>query len=250
MVAMEQRVPDKYFRAAAESDDVRAAEDVQPLPDTAAVKTVAPDQVRDGLAPRAVATIAVVAMGIAFVLGRFWLFAPGPRQAPSPTPAPTAAATAGQDAFAPYDGAVVAVPAVAAEGECLQGGSRSAAQALVDSDEQTIWRCRGRGLKESATVIFPAPRTLVGLRVVNGNTVWTDRYLAERRILGIRWTFADGSFFDQGLAANDRNPQEVRFPEVTTDWVTFLVLEATVPGDGGTSADAVSISSLEFLGPA
>ena len=251
---MEQRVPDEYFRPAAESDDVRRDAAVPSLPGTAAVKAVAPGEVRDGLAPRAVATIAIVAVGLGFALGRFWLFAPGalpqsPGLAPA-SPSASATATPSPDALAPYDGPVAAVRAVAAEGRCVEGGIDADAQALIDGDDETIWRCRGRGVDEAATFTFPGPRPLVGLRLVNGNTVWTDRYLAERRIVGIRWTFADGSYFDQGLVANDRNPQEVRFPEVTTDQVTFQILEATVPGSGAASADAVSNSSLEFLGPA
>lgn len=250
MAAMDQRVPDEYFRPATESDDVR--DSAAPRPGTAAVKSVAPDRVRDGIAPRAVAVIALVALGTAFVFGRLWFsgMASSQNAAPPPSVSATPSQSHDPDAFAPYDGSVVTVQALAADGECLEGGGTSAAQALIDSDESTIWRCRGDGVGETVTVTFPSRRTLVGLRVINGNTVWTDRYLSERRITGIRWTFSDGSFFEQGLAANDRSPQEVRFPETVTDSITFTILAATIPGDSVLSADAVSISALEFLGPA
>lgn len=131
----------------------------------------------------------------------------------------------------------------------MESGQRDAPAALLDSDPSTIWRCRGDGSGELITFSFAAPVRLVGIRLINGNTVWTNRYLAERRITALRWTFSDGSYFDQGLAANDRAPQEVRFPEIYTSAVTMQVLSSTLPGDDSTLADAVSISSLEFLGP-
>lgn len=253
MAAMEQRVPDEYFRPAAESEDVRAGEAQRGLPATAAVKAVAPTDVRDGWTPRAVASLAAVVMGVAFTVGRLWVFPPDAPAGPAPSPSPRVSASASPTPsadLAPFDGPVTAVRAIDAEGRCLQGGSREAALALVDSNADTLWRCRGDGVGESVTMRFPGMRTLVGLRVVNGNTVWTDRYLEERRITAIRWTFADGSFFEQGLAANDRTAQEVRFPEVSTDSVTLTVLTSTTPGGSGSSADAVSIGSLEFLAPA
>ena len=60
----------------------------------------------------------------------------------------------------------------------------------------------------------------------------------------------DGSFFVQGLAANNRNLQEVRFPPRTATSVTLTVLEVTAPGDETDDADAVSIAAVEFLSPA
>lgn len=254
MAAMEQRVPDEYFRPAAESDDVRAEDIDRTLPGRAAAKAVAPADIRDGWSVRAVASLAVVALGVSFTVGRLWVFPPEeqPRQEPTAPPSVSAmpSPSGSPDVLAPYDGAVAGVQAIAAEGRCAEGGSRDAPLALVDNNSETIWRCRGDGAEQSVTVRFPGVRTLVGLRVVNGNTVWTDRYLAERRILTIRWTFADGSFFDQGLAANDRTPQEVRFPETDTDRVTLTILESTPPGGISASMDAVSISALDFLGPA
>ncbi|MHA6512613.1 NADase-type glycan-binding domain-containing protein [Tessaracoccus sp. Z1128] len=249
---MDQRVPDEYFRPAAESDDVRGAEAHDRLPDKAAVKAVAATDVRDGWAPRAVVTLAAVTLGLAFTVGRMWIFPPEPQPRPNESSTVSASATASipPDAFAPYDGPVATVQAIGADGDCLEGGSVDGAYSLLDSKPDTIWRCRGRGVDETVTVTFPGPRALVGLRVVNGNTAWTDRYLSERRILTLRWTFSDGSFFEQGLAANNRHPQEVRFPEMVTESMTFTVLEATPPGDDGISTDAVSVSSLEFLGPA
>ena len=45
-------------------------------------------------------------------------------------------------------------------------------------------------------------------------------------------------------------PSTTVWPEVSTDSVTLTVLTSTTPGGSGSSADAVSIGSLEFLAPA
>lgn len=253
MAGMDQRVPDSYFRPAAESGDVRGDDGPHSLPGRAAVRAVAPSELREGWTPRAVATVAVVTLGIAFTVGRLWVFPPQLAGQPEPSPSPSSTAaspSASPEPVAPFDGPVATVQAVDAEGRCSEGGSREAALALIDNDPDTLWRCRGSGDGETVTIRFPGARTLVGLRVVNGNTVWNDRYLVERRITTIRWTFADGSFFEQGLAPNDRDPQEVRFPEVDSTTVTLTVLNATAPGGTVTSMDAISIGMLEFLRPA
>ena len=113
-----------------------------------------------------------------------------------------------------------------------------------------MWRCDGDGVGEVIDFSFDQPVTLVGIRVVNGNTAVADRFLKERRITAIRWTFADGSFFDQGLAPSESSPQEVRFPETTTALARMEILSTTPGVDEGTASDSVSISSLEFLAPA
>ncbi|NHB85490.1 hypothetical protein G7085_15040 [Tessaracoccus sp. HDW20] len=106
---------------------------------------------------------------------------------------------------------------------------------------------QGRRGGESVTFTFAPATTLVGVRLINGNTAWTGRYAAERRLLSIRWQFADGSFFVQGLAANNRGYQEVRFPAIDTSTVTMTVEAATEPGQQNEMVDAVSVTSLEFL---
>lgn len=246
---MVKHVPDEYFRQrSAESPDVHEAEPTEV--DSPAVKVVAPEQVRDGIAPRYLVLLLVVVLATSFAIGRVALFPPTARPTPitSLSPSPTVSAT--PDVFDPFDGAVVTVQATQAEGECADGGQRDAPAALVDADASTIWRCRGDGVGAGITFTFSSPVQLVGIRLINGNTVWTNRYLAERRITSLRWTFSDGSYFDQGLAANDRSPQEVRFPEIYTSSITMEVLGSTLPGDDSSLADAVSISALEFLGPA
>lgn len=246
---MVPRVPDEYYRKrASESDDVREDR----TRDTADAQRPQPSDVaqpaRDGIAPRLLVLILVAALAGAYILGRLVIFTPKAPEIPtiSPSAGPTAPISEG---YAPYDGRVATVQAHEALGECREGGNRDSPDALIDDDPDTIWRCHGDGEGESITFTFDPSVTLVGVRLVNGNTVWTGRYAAERRLLSVQWRFADGSYFVQGLAANNRGFQEIRFPEVNTGSVTMTVELATAPGDPADMVDAVSISSLEFLVP-
>ena len=245
---MGPRVPDEYFRKrASESDDVArdygadAHED--PRPQQAAVTQPS----SDGITPRLLALILVLAMAAAFILGRLLIFTPEavPAESPSPSAESSAVSSTG---LAPYDGAVTRVVPVRAQGECRDGSrSQSDPSVLIDEERSTIWRCSGDGVGESITFLFEPSASLVGIRMVNGNTSEAQRYLAERRLLSVRWQFSDGSYFTQGLAANDPALQEVRFPEVRASSVTLMIEASTPAGADDKESDAVSISALEFL---
>ncbi|AQP43697.1 discoidin domain-containing protein [Tessaracoccus flavus] len=249
---MVQRVPDEYFRKrAAESEDIDESADERHRPPSTTARAVVARDAQGGLPPRATAIVVVLALALSFLAGRLFLFPP---VVVPPTPSSSASTSMGPDpstdAFSAYEGPVSAVQPIAALGECREGGTLESPSALLDGDPETLWRCRGAGDGESFTIVFDGPVSLAGIRIVNGNVAWPDRYAVERRITAVRWTFADGSYFEQGLAANDRNAQEVRFPETLTDRATLEVLSATVPGEISPNSDAVSISSLEFLTPA
>lgn len=247
MVVMVPRVPDEYFRKrAGESGDVQGVGD-PPASEGARPETpVVLQPLRDGVAPRFLVLILVLAAALSFLAGRLLIFKPA-----APEPPPSASVSAGTlvpaDNFVPFDGQVVAAPATGAYGMCALPSGRNGAVGLIDDDPGTIWRCEGDGVGDTITFTFEQGTTLVGIRLVNGNTVWPDSYTAERRLVSVQWRFEDGSFLVQGLAANKAEPQEVRFPAVITGSVTMTVLASTVPGSSGT--DAISISSLEFLAP-
>lgn len=177
----------------------------------------------------------------------------------SATSTPTAMSSP-ESTLAPYSGPVRVVPALDASGRCLDGMgiTTDLPVNLVDGDPDSLWRCSGAGVGETITFVVKDGEELVGVRLVNGNTASYERYLAERRILLVKWEFSDGSWVVQPLAANDREAQEVRFPPITvTGDITMTVLDATVPGDTSGADDdavgrndAVSISSLQFLGVA
>ncbi|WGT47714.1 NADase-type glycan-binding domain-containing protein [Tessaracoccus lacteus] len=223
------------------------------VPDEAVRKSTGGDP-RPGVEPRLLVLMLAIAVVAGFFGGRLVLIrsdssTTGGAEVISSSPLePANSVDDGQ--YTPYTGVVKAVTPDSAEGKCSESQEGDAPAALIDQSDTSIWRCRGEGIGETAVFEFDEPVTLAALRVVNGNTAWTDRYTAERRITAIRWTFDDGSFFDQGLAPNDRDAQEVRFPETETTSIAMDVLGVTEPGDDSDLSDAVSISSLEFLAPA
>jgi hypothetical protein len=257
MAAMVQRVPDEYFRKrAAESEDVRDDAPSAPVAERPrrprsprAVAEPRPDRSerrRTGIAPSLLIVPLVLAVIVGFLIGRLLPTPLGDTEPPGGTMSP---APVGTDVVVPFDGPAAVVAARQATGDCL-AGSWGAPATLLDNNPRTVWRCAGDGVGEAIDFSFDQPVTLVGIKLVNGNTAVAGRFLKERRITAIRWTFADGSFFDQGLAPSESSPQVVRFPETTTTLARMEIL-ATTPGeDEGTASDSVSISSLEFLAPA
>ncbi|MGV8844986.1 NADase-type glycan-binding domain-containing protein [Tessaracoccus sp.] len=251
---MPKRLPDELFRdaGAPESPDVRG--DVEPSapPRT---RTRAPFRVRRAkeIAPPMVVAGVVGALLLGFGVGKLVALQADVVIPPSTTSGPaTASAPVDPSAgttLAPWNNSVSVVPILAANGRCKDSISVNPASNLLDDDPSSVWSCRGAGAGEEITFSLERGEVVVGVRLVNGNTITPERYLAERRILSVRWTFSDGSWMMQGLAANDREPQEIRFPPITISGdVTMTVLSATVPGETDLAKDAVSISSLEFLG--
>ncbi len=251
-------MPEGLFRdqVKAESADVAPAPE-EPGSDDAG-SGAAPAPVRRGLAPRVVVAGVLGALLIGFAVGRLIMFTAASPAVTQSAPAPVApSATAASPSasapvtLVPYDGNVGVLAVRDAYGRCIDGRSDDEPVNLIDNNAGTIWRCPGGGVGEVIRFSLATSDVLVGVRVINGNTVWPDRYLSERRILTIRWTFSDGSFVDQGLSGNDPQPQEVRFPPVTgASWVTLTVVAVTVPGSTEPDHDAVSISALDFLTPA
>lgn len=262
MDPMPHRLPDKLFRdsGAAETADARKGgrRAGQPrgrsrsAPKVRDVREFAPPMVMAGL---------VGALLLGFGVGKLVSVQASAPPEPQPSTILTSAAfqpTPSIDStMASWSGPVRVVDALAASGRCLDGmGITVDVPAnLVDDDPDSLWRCSGSGVGESVSFTLPEGEDLVGIRLVNGNTSSYDRYLAERRILSVKWEFSDGSWVVQPLAANDREPQELRFsPTTVTGAVTMTVLDATVPGETSESGqdtagrdDAVSISSLTFL---
>ena len=228
---MSKRLPDEYFRqSTTESSDVRSASSGG----GASLSSKSRGPKSSGIPLWLALTSCLVAalVGLAGVQVVKWQEA----ASPSTTPTPSLAASGGLD-LTPYDGQVRPVMATDAKGQCSQGGT-GLAITLLDSRPDTIWRCQGAGVGETE---------LVGVRIVNGD-VTGQAYLAGRRIMEVRWTFADGSWAVQPLEANHPADQEVRFPPVTTSSVLLTVLSSTEPGESGTDNNAIAISRVEFLG--
>lgn len=253
---MRKHVPEGVFReeAAAKSGD--AVVDPNPVEQAPDGRNALPALSR-GIAPRVVVASLIGALLLGFAGGRL-LAATVPEQPPVPPSSPTSSPSASvgrpspsptaQPTLVPYDGPVRRLPVLDATGVCLDGPNRDEPANLIDANPQTIWRCPGDGIGEEIVFKLDPRSTLVGVRLVNGNTAWVDGYLSERRILSIRWDFSDGSYLVQGLSANDPSWQEIRFPPLQgATWVRLTVQDATPAGGTEESSDAVSISALDFL---
>ena len=258
MASMPKRLPDELFRdsGATESADVQqdgAAE----VPHRKPPRLFRVREAKEVAPPLVVAGV-VGALLLGFGVGKLVVVQSDDTASPpettvtslntSPTPMPSPESTLG-----PWNGDVRTVPLLDARGQCqaVLTPDTDPPSNLLDDDNDSRWSCRGPGAGETITFTLEPGQVVVGVRLVNGNTSSPDRYLAERRIVSVKWTFADGSWLLQGLAANDRQPQEVRFPPtaVTGD-VTMTVVDATVPGETNENNDKISISSLDFLGVA
>lgn len=235
---MSKRLPDEYFRqTTSESTDVRAT---RPEPTRTRIRSSSRRQ--PGVPWRI-----VMASGLAaLLLGFAGVRVATELSSPAPTPPPVPTTTTRLD-LAPYEGPTLPTSILNATGNCTRGGP-DLAPSLFDSSPETVWRCPGGGVGETVTFDLPVGTQLVGLRIVNGNLTG-GAYLQDRRILSIRWTFSDGSWVVQPLAANETEDQEVRFPPVTTDHVVMSVLSTTNPGVDGEEHDAVVVSRVTFLGP-
>lgn len=266
MDGMPKRLPDELFRdpGTAESGDIgdgagdvrKPRRSTRTSPRTREVREYAPPVVVAGL---------VGALILGFGVGKLVTLQTDTTSPSEPTVSSASATSSAmpslESTLAPWNGAVRIIPALDATGRCLNGMGDSADPPvnLLDDDPTTHWRCIGSGGGETISFVLPQGEELVGVRLVNGNTASYDRYLAERRILSVKWAFSDGSWVVQPLAANDHEPQEFRFPPTTvTGPVTMTVVDATVTGNSGEQDenttvglnDAVSISSLHFLGVA
>ncbi len=257
---MPKRLPDELFRDpdAAESADSQAD---APTPGPTPLRSRLPFRTREvrEFAPPMVVAGVVGALILGFGVGKLVAVQSDGGSMSSPEPTATSplatpsAMPSPESTLVPFSGAVRPVPLLDATGQCqaVLTPDTDPPSNLLDDDPDSRWSCWGPGVGETLTFTLEPDQTLVGVRLVNGNTSSPERYLAERRILSIKWTFSDGTWVVQGLSANKRQQQEVRFPPtVVTGDVTMTVLDATVPGESAKANDAVSISSLEFLGVA
>lgn len=258
MVRMSRRLPDEYFRpsgpgdVAADAHTGAVAGEASGEPGTGGPRL---RRWRVDIPVKFLVVGVIVAFFAGLAIGRVAADESGPEPtAPiSPTDVETSATPTptGLSTTVPYDGAVRVVPASRVTGKCEGGTGHDVPANLLDGDPDTIWRCAGSGVGAQLTFLFEEDTQLVGVRLVNGDTVAENRFLEERRIVRVKWEFPEGEWVVQGFAANDPTPQEIRFPPVAiTGPVTMTVEASTIAGDTAPTFDAISISSLAFLSDA
>ena len=163
---------------------------------------------------------------------------------PTPAPFPTATRLAG-----------VATTDVTAP-DNVDGVGRPvsyAAANLMDGDPATTWRATGDVRGSSLRITFAAPRLVTVVGLVNGYAkvdpaTGLDRYVEERRVTAVTWSFDDGTSYVQELDDGVRAVQRMEIEPVRSGVVT-LRIEATMP-PGDLDRDYTAISEVELLGRA
>ncbi len=127
-------------------------------------------------------------------------------------------------------------------------------QKAIDGRQDTAWRCDGDGVGQSLKISFQSEVTLTSIGIIPGYAKTdphdgTDRYAQNRRISAVRYTFDDGSTFDQTFdtSAFSRSAQSRSLPGVSTKNVTITIL-GSVPGETTGGQHMVAISEIIVSG--
>lgn len=126
---------------------------------------------------------------------------------------------------------------------------------MSDGKMNTAWRCNGNGVGQVVTFGFPADTTIAQVGLVNGYAKvdpasGTQRYGEYRRITKVRWTFGNGTSFQQSLHDGVETVQKLSIPPQSGGQVTITIEASTEPGSTARGRDAVLISEVVFGGPA
>ena len=126
---------------------------------------------------------------------------------------------------------------------------------MSDGKMNTAWRCNGNGVGQVVTFGFPADTTIAQVGLVNGYAKvdpasGTQRYGEYRRITKVRWTFGNGTSFQQSLHDGVETVQKLSIPPQSGGQVTITIEASTEPGSTARGRDAVLISEVVFGSPA
>lgn len=123
----------------------------------------------------------------------------------------------------------------------------------VDGLLDTAWRCDGDGAGQRLQISFPGRVTLTSIGMMPGYAKidpydGTDRYVQNRRISAVDYTFDDGSTVRQSFdtSASARSVQAIALPDVSTSHVMITIL-GSVSGEttsGQQPFDKVAISEV------
>lgn len=209
--------------------------------------------------------VALIAVGIALVLGRAPdetppVLAGAQAATPSAQPSLTLAPdTPGRLSGTPYAGPLAALAPASVAASCEHvptddaGGNLLTYEAehAIDDDPETVWRCAGDGLGERLVIDLGQPRVVGRVGVVPGFAATdpvnsANRYAENRRITMVRWRFDGDRFVDQELDPDPerRDLQTLRIPPVETSRVTMVVR-----GSSEGERDTVAAGTVRLSGP-
>lgn len=121
---------------------------------------------------------------------------------------------------------------------------------VLDGDPGTTWRVEGDGSGETLTFTFDEEVAITSLGLVNGyakvdehDGERVDWYERNRVVIEVRWTFDDGSVFEQDFR-RDPAPQTVEVPATLTRSVELEIVGVS----GHNGADRTPISEVVITG--
>lgn len=187
---------------------------------------------------------AVLAVGVTLAVLQPWAGGTSPPTA-APPPTQRVIPPASAPGSAPEPTAVRPEAAgVSVIASCQSAPSRDAGDnptsyepaLAVDGQLDTAWRCDGDGVGQRIQLTFDAPVSVAGIGLVPGlaktdSYDGTDRYLQNRRISSVEYTFDDGSSVVGSFDTNayNRSAQGISFRPLTTRTITITIL-GSVPG--------------------
>ncbi len=120
----------------------------------------------------------------------------------------------------------------------------------IDSDPGTAWRTDGDGVGETLTYHLVDPAYITSVGLIPGYakvdpTDGSDRFLENRRVRAVRWTF-DGGVVQEQTFADSRDLQTIQIPGVLTSTITVEILETT----SDPARDFTPISEVQVEGVA
>ena len=252
---MVSRLPDEFFRRRPEPVEVDEApsepaldseHDGEPQPSEPSVPPSRPVLIPVRIAAVLILLAGLLGFGVSKALVTNSSRGPGSSTSPSApassvsaTPSPSASSEEGR---AVYDGATESLVPSAVTTTCADVDPRG----LVDASKATGWECEGDGVGEQIEFQFAGVQEIVGVSLTSGNSVEPGETAGQRQVMSVRWRFADGSWFDQGLSGSNGASQAVGFPQVRADSVTLEVV-STSASPTGDEGDRITIGNVEFL---
>lgn len=124
---------------------------------------------------------------------------------------------------------------------------------VIDEFPDAAWRCPGNGVGQSLRINFQGKVTLTSIGMVPGyakidSADRTDRYVQNRRISTVSYTFDDGSAEQQTFDtdARNRSVQTIPLPNVSTSHVVITILSSVAGEAIGDQSprDYVAISEV------
>ncbi|MGH3914079.1 MAG: NADase-type glycan-binding domain-containing protein [Pseudonocardiaceae bacterium] len=180
---------------------------------------------------------------------------PAPPDALPPQPQAAASPTTLNDQPQNVPGTVLASAVCVSSSSQDRGGNPVTYEPAkaVDGLLDTAWRCDGDGTGQQLRVSFPGRVILTSIGMVPGYAKIdpydsTDRYVQNRRISAVGYTFDDGSTVRQSFdtSASARALQTIALPDVSTSQVTITIF-GSVSGEatnGQQPFDKVAISEV------